>query len=151
MKRSLLSFTVAALIGPAVMAADNAPSVIDLIDAGSNEILISVGAGGITFDGTNKIEFKITHSDDGTTFTPVAQADVIINGDAANLIVDASTGNVLALTTAHAAADVNRVSYVGAKRYIKVLVDFSGTHGSGTPINVLLVQHRLHLAGKTPV
>jgi hypothetical protein len=47
---------------------------------------------------------------------------------------DASVGTggiVKSLIAAHAAADTTEVGYIGGKRYLKVLADFSGTHGTG--------------------
>ena len=43
-------------------------------------------------------------------------------------------GTVKALTSAHASADVYRFGYRGGRRYLRLLADFSGTHGTGTPI-----------------
>jgi hypothetical protein len=122
-------------IGPATLAADNTPAAIDLLGFNSAALLIAIGAGGITFDSTNKIEFVFKHGDDSTVgnHTAVAQADVV----GATV---ATGGIVKALTAAHAAADVTKLSYVGGKRYVSVLADFSGTHGTGTPITVLVVK-----------
>jgi hypothetical protein len=131
--------------GPIVAAADNTPATIDLVDADSATLLIAVGIGGITFDGTNKIEFKVTHSDDDSTYTAVGADDVVLNTNADTSV--GSGGIVKSLIAAHAAADVSKVGYIGGKRYIKVLNDFSGTHGTGTPIAVMVVKSRLHQAG----
>ena len=124
------------LIAPATYAADNTPAAVDLRDADAATLLIAVGAGGITFDATNKVEFKLTHSEDDTTYAAVAENDIL------NATV-AAGGVVKSLAAAHAAASVTRVGYVGGKRYLKLLADFSGTHGTGTPLSVLLVRGRL--------
>jgi hypothetical protein len=119
--------TAAVAIGNAVLAADNTPASIDLQGYNAAEILLSIGIGGITFTGTNKIEFVLTHSDDDTTYTNVTDADL--------LGVTGTTGGIIkALVAAHAAAAVYRFGYKGNKRYLKLLADFSGTHGTGTPI-----------------
>ena len=49
----------------------------------------------------------------------------------------ASGGIIKALTSAHAAAASYRCGYKGGKRYLKLLADFSGTHGTGTPISAM--------------
>ena len=54
-----------------------------------------------------------------------------------------TSGIVRALTAAHAAATVQKIGYKGGKRYIKLLADFSGTHGTGTPIAAEVVRNRL--------
>lgn len=134
-----------AIFGPIVLAADNTPAAIDLVGCDSATIDIEVGVGGITFDATNKVEFKITHSDDDVTYAAVGADDVVLNTNA-----DASVGTggiVKSLIAAHAAADRTKVGYIGGKRYIKILADFSGTHGTGTPISVTVIQSRLKQAG----
>ncbi|MCV9965463.1 hypothetical protein OIU34_26650 [Pararhizobium sp. BT-229] len=119
--------TLAVAIGNAVLAADNTPVAIDLQGYDAAEIELSIGAGGITFSGTNKIEFVLTHSDDDTTYAPVTTADM--------LGVTVATGGIIkSLVAAHAAAAAYRFGYKGNKRYLKLLADFSGTHGTGTPI-----------------
>ncbi|BBF92120.1 hypothetical protein [Blastochloris tepida] len=122
-------------IGPATLSVDNAPVAIDLAGFNAAAILIAVGASGIAFDATNKIEFVLKHGDTATLaeHTAVAPADVV---DA----TVAAGGIVKALTAAHPAADVTKLSYVGGKRFISVLADFSGTHGTGTPICVAVVK-----------
>lgn len=121
-------------IGPITIAADNTPAAIDLQGFDAATILLAIGVGGITFDATNKIEFKLTHSDDDSTYTAVAQTDVTDN------VTVASGGIIKSLVQAHAAASVTKVGYVGGKRYLKLLADFSGTHGAGTPICAQVVK-----------
>ena len=125
--------TVDVAIGAAVLDADNTPGAIDLLGYNAAEILLNIGAGGITFSGTNKIEFKLTHSDDDDTYTAVDVDDML------GLDSVGDGGIIKSLTAAHAAAAAYRFGYKGGKRYLKLLADFSGTHGVGTPIaaNVL--------------
>lgn len=125
--------SIVSAIGTAVLTADNTPAAIDLQGHQSAEIVLSIGIGGITFSGTNKVEFKLTHSDDDSTYSAVTTADMLG-------VTVADGGIIKALTAAHAAAAVYRCGYKGGKRYLKLLADFSGTHGTGTPIaaNVIL-------------
>jgi hypothetical protein len=125
--------TALVAIAAAILDADNTPPAIDLQGYHAAELVLSVGVGGITFNGTNKVEFKLTHSDDDVTYTAVTAADM--------LGVDAvGTGGIVkALTSAHAAASAYRFGYVGGKRYLKLLADFSGTHGTGTPIAAVVI------------
>jgi len=122
-------------IGNAVLAADNSPAAIDLQGYESAEILLDIGIGGITFSGTNKIEFVLTHSDDDSTYSAVATADMLG-------VTVASGGIIKSLVAAHAAANVYRYGYKGGKRYLKLLADFSGTHGTGTPIAASVLKGR---------
>ncbi|WP_454917314.1 hypothetical protein [Xanthobacter sediminis] len=120
-------------IPSATYAADNTPAAVDLAGFQGAGVLIEVGVGGITFSGTNKIEFVLSHSDDNTTYVPVASADV-------HGVTVGAGGIVLALTAEHAAPTVHKVGYKGGKRYLKLLADFSGTHGTGTPLSALVVK-----------
>jgi hypothetical protein len=122
------SLAAAVLIPAATYAADNTPSAVDLLGFEGAMIALHVGVGGITFDATNKVEFKLTHSDDDTTYVAVTDADV-------QGVDSVGAGGIIkSLVAAHAAADITKVGYIGGKRYLKLLADFSGTHGTGTPI-----------------
>lgn len=123
----------AVLIGAATLDADNTPAGVSIADYQSALILISVGVGGITFTGTNKVEFKLTHSDDDSNYSAVAQADI------AGATVG-SGGIIKSLIAAHASPSVTKVGYHGGKRYLKLLADFGGTHGAGTPISAVVLR-----------
>ncbi|MEN2980867.1 hypothetical protein P7L78_22000 [Tistrella bauzanensis] len=132
---------VAVLIPSATYDADNTPAALDIRGFDSCMICISVGVGGITFSGTNKVEYKLTHSDDNVTYAAVEQRDV--------LLATVGTGGIIkSLIAAHAAADVTKIGYIGDKPYLKLLADFSGTHGTGTPMGAIAV---LGHAARRPV
>ena len=130
---------VAELIAAATYSADNTPEAVDLLGFESAEILLSIGAGGITFTTSNKIEFVMTHSDDNSTYTNVTADDLLG-------VSSVTSGIVKSLVAAHATADVTRFGYRGGKRYLKLLADFSGTHGTGTPIGAVVVKGHPHKA-----
>jgi len=125
------------MIVPAVMTADNAEITVDLQGCDGCEIVLMVGVGGITFNGTNKIEFVLNESDDDSTYTAVP--DGLVNGVDGTM----TDGIIKALTAAHAAAAVYRFGYVGYKRYLQLLADFSGTHGTGTPISAVAIKRTM--------
>lgn len=129
---------VAELIAPAVLDADNTPVGADLANFEAAEIVLQVGVGGITFDSTNKIEFKLLHSDDNETYAAVASSDLVGSP------IIGTGGIIKSLTSAHAAATVDQYGYIGGKRYVELLADFSGTHGTGTPVSALVVKGRPH-------
>lgn len=133
-----------AAIDAATLAADNTPGAVDLRDYGAATLLLNIGVGGITFSGTNKIEFVLTHSDDNSTYTNVTDDDVIKDALGAATI---SNGIIRALTAAHAAATLQKLGYIGGKRYLKLLADFSGTHGTGTPISAIVVRGLAEIQG----
>lgn len=123
------------IIPPATLAADNTPATFAMGNFDSLTVYIQVGVGGITFSGTNKIEFVMTHSDDDVTFTNVAAADLVG-------VASVTGGIVRALVAAHAAPSATEIGYIGNKPFLRMLADFSGTHGTGTPISVLGVRGR---------
>lgn len=117
----------ALLIAPSTPSADTTPVAVDLLGFRGAMVLLYIGIGGITFSGTNKIDFILEHSADNSTWAAVAQSDVV----GATV---ASGGIVRSLQAAKAAADFQELSYVGGRRYIRLTADFSGTHGAGTPM-----------------
>src|SRR3546814_11335150 len=126
------SLFAAVAIGVAVLDADNTPPAIDLIGYNGAEIVLMVGVGGITFTGANKIEFKLTHSDDDASYEAVDVGDVLG-------VESVGTGGIVkALTSAHAAASAYRFGYKGGKSYLKLLAYFLGPHGAGPPIGAIV-------------
>lgn len=123
-------------LGAAVLAADTTSAAIDLQGYEAAEVVLNIGVGGITFDATNKIEFKLTHSDDDTTYTAVTSADVLGQPNVG------AGGIIKSLVAAQAAAGAYRFGYKGGKRYLKIFADFSGTHGTGTPISASVIKAR---------
>lgn len=119
---------VVVAIGAAALAADNTPAAVDLAGYEAAELVLAIGVGGITFDATNKVEFTLTDSEDDATYAEVVAADVL--GEASV----GSGGIIKSLIAAHAAAAVYRFGYVGGKRYVKLLANFSGTHVTATPL-----------------
>ena len=88
---------VAIAIGAASLTADNTPPAVDLQGFDAAEIVLAIGVGGITFSGTNKVEFVLTHSDDDTTYTNVTADDMLG-------VSSVTDGIIKALVSAHAAA-----------------------------------------------
>lgn len=131
-----------AVIALAALAADNTPVALDLQNYNSAELLLGVGIGGITFDATNKIEFKLTHADDkadGTAPDPGDFTAVDID-DVLGVSAVGTGGIIKSLVAAHAAAAAYRFGYVGGKRWVKLLADYSGTHGAATPLALFLIK-----------
>ena len=98
--------------------------------------VVNVGANGITFSTTHKVEIELEHSDDNVTFT-----DVTSNTD----VVGGTVGTNGLWQTIDADGDCNAVyaiGYTGGKRYSRVVLNFSGTHGTGTIFGVTGVKGR---------
>lgn len=129
------------LITPGVLSADSTLVEADLTGYECADIHLQTGVGGITFDTTNKIEFKLTKAPvAGGTYIDAVAADVVLP---AGFTMGAS-GIIRALTSAKAAWEDFLVAYVGGPAYpcIKLLADFSGTHGTGTAIAAFVAAYR---------
>ena len=129
-QRDLHSIVSAArAVGPITLAADNTPVGVDLRGFQSAVVNLAAGVGGITFDATNKIEVKMLHGDTST----YGSATAVVQADVRGVTVGAG-GIVKSFVAAHAAASNTRIGYFGGKPWLFFLCDFSGTHGTGTPI-----------------
>lgn len=122
----------AVLIANATYGADSTPVAVDCAGYNAAIIELAIGVGGITFSGTNKIEFVLEHSDDNSTWANVTTADMIG--------VTVTDGIIRSLVAAKAAADVAFYAYQGNRRYLRLTADFSGTHGTGTPIAATIIR-----------
>lgn len=122
-------------IDPEALDADKESSAIDLQGYGAAVVAIHVGVGGITFDDTDKVEFVLTHSDDDSSYDEVETEDV----QGVDSVTD---GIVHDLTSQHASATVTEIGYVGGRRYLKLKADFSGTHGTETPMAATVIKGR---------
>ncbi len=122
-------------IGPAALSADQTAVAVDLQGYESAVLHLAIGIGGITFDASNYIEFTLRHSDDGATYTDVTLADLA--GDDKQSSIETSQDSKSAikqLKAEHAAAAIYEIGYIGGKRYLELDIEFTGTHGTATPI-----------------
>lgn len=121
----------------AVVTATPTPVKVDMLDYGALTFEMFVGAGGITFTGTNRIDFTMTESDDDNTYTAVQDYNLLLDPGAT---LPGNTGIVRSIIAAHASADTDPlpiVGYTGKKRYVKLNPVFGGTHSSGTLVGVI--------------
>ena len=70
-------------------------------------------------------------SDDNSTFTATANADLT------NYTTATNTGTGTVVVSNATASQAYLVGYKGNKRYIRGVLNFSGTHSTGTPIGVI--------------
>lgn len=115
-------------LAPASRTASANGTGVDTSGYRSVMLEIDVGVGGITFDGTNKIEIKLEHSDDNAAWSGVTAAE------ARSAEAIGADGIVKTLNAAHATATAYKAGYFGGKRYVRGVATYSGTHGAGTVI-----------------
>ncbi|MFC5371407.1 hypothetical protein ACFPIF_02510 [Brevundimonas faecalis] len=133
MREQSNSLKIVSAIAPGVYTADTTPVAIDRLGFASATFAIHVGAGGISFNGTNKIEFVLEDSYDGNDWNSVPASQIV------GPSLTADDGIVLALKAAHADVTVTKLGYIGDARYVRLKGDFSGTHGTGTPLAATVV------------
>ena len=131
-------------IARASITATPTKASVDLLDYGSCTFQMYAGVGGITFSGTNRVDFIVEESDNDSTWN-VAPDDALILDVGAT--AHGGTGIARSLIAAKASADtmIPTVGYRGKKRYARCTPTFAGTHGSGTIVGVDVVRgHPYH-------
>ena len=125
------------LINAVKTAAGNGTGV-DLQGYESATVLVEVGAEGDPLSSSVYFEVSLEHSDDDSTYTDVAQADIIdgtISSGGIFLKLDGTANG-----NPDTAGEIYRVGYVGGKRYVRVVLAKTGTHSNGTPLGAMIVR-----------
>ena len=120
---------------------------IDLQGFEEATAIVDVGAEGDTLSGSVYFEISLEHSDDDTTWTDLAQADIVNGTIAAGgiwLKLDGTTDGDPGTTGGDW-----QVGYVGGKRYLRLVLAKTGTHSNGTPISGVIVKSRPRAAPKS--
>lgn len=115
-------------VNPSVATTTQTSGAIDLQGYGSASVVFSLGQSGDTLSGSLYWTLKLQHSDDDSSYTNVAAADVI--DGITSIVVD------------DAAEDERSYSmgYIGNKQYIKAVATPTGSHSNGTPLGVLALR-----------
>ena len=122
-------------------------TTVDLKGFEEATAIVDVGAEGDTLSGSIYFEISLEHSDDDTTWTDCAQADIVNGTIAAGgiwLKLDGTTGGNPDTTGGDW-----QVGYVGGKRYLRLVLAKTGTHSNGTPISGVIVKSRPRVAPKS--
>lgn len=116
--------------------ATTTPTVLSVDRQGFDSVTFAVhlGAGGITFTGTNKLEIILEHSDDNSAWSAVTNPKDVV-GRTSTI----TSGIVASYTAAKAAASVDEYGYIGGKRYVRVTPTYGGTHATGTATAVTAI------------
>jgi hypothetical protein len=128
---------VVPVLGPAALGATTASAAVDMLGWRAALLILAIGAGGINFTNANRIEFVLKHgsTDVVADHEAVTEDHVLVDGLAPASIVD---GIVRSLKAAHADPDVQKISYIGGRRFLSLSAVFSGAHGTPTPVSVVL-------------
>lgn len=125
---------------PQVGTTDITGDAVDTQDSVGVGFVAHVGLSGDTLSGSVKCELEVQHSDEsGSGFVACADADI----DAA--VTGTNTGTFAVIDAAADDEQIYKVNYIGAKRYVKVIAKFTGTHTNGMPLSVMAVLLPAHL------
>jgi hypothetical protein len=123
---------------PANRTADANGVSVDTQDSVGVAIVCHVGLSGDTLSGSLKAELEVQHSDDGSSFTACANADISSPVTGTNTgtfaVIDASTKDELVYST----------NYLGNKRYIRMVYNITGTHTNGMPASAVVFMQKAH-------
>jgi hypothetical protein len=122
------------VVDPAALTADADSASVDMKDYDHVAFYALVGATGDTLDASNDINLEVEESADDSTFTDVANADIT------NAVTGANTGTFAHIDAAAEDDAVYMTQYKGTARYVRVVLNVTGTHTNGTPIGVLAVR-----------
>lgn len=123
--------TAQQVIDPVVVTADALSEAIDMAGFNACNIAVLVGESGDTLSGSVYIELELQESDDNSTYTACADADIT------NAVTGTNTGTFALIDAAAEDDAVYQCKYLGDKQYVKVNVNVTGTHTNGTPIGAV--------------
>ena len=128
------------LFTPAIANSDQNSGSVDTRGYDSLMLLANIGLSADSLSGANYIELEVEDSPDDSAWSDVADADLT------NFVTGTNNGTFAKIDDA--AEDELRyiVGYKGDKRFVRVVINFTGTHATGTPIGVSAVQGHAHQA-----
>lgn len=127
--------TISQIVDPATATGDVTSSAVDLAGFRGCSVLALIGESGDTLSGSVKIELELQESDDNSTYTACADADIT------NAVTGTNTGTFAVIDAAAEDDAVYPCTYLGSKRYLKVVANLTGTHTNGTPIGVVAIKN----------
>lgn len=128
--------SITSLLDPIVSNADTNSTGVDLKDCDDVVLLFHIGANVDTYSSSNKLDLEVQESDDNSTFTAVANADIT------NYVTGINTGTVAEIIANSGCSQIYQVGYRGTKRYIRGVLNFSGTHSTGTVCGITALRGR---------
>lgn len=124
------------LLIPATRTSDTNSTGMDLQNCDDATLLFHIGDSGDTLSGSVYIELEVEESDDDSTYTDCANATVT------NYVTGNNTGTVAKIDAPTEDSLVVAVGYQGTKRYIRGVINVTGTHTNGFPCSVIGLRGR---------
>lgn len=98
----------------------------DLQGFNGAKVVFNIGTSLDTLSGSVYITLKVQESDDDSAWNDVADGDLL--GGANAIVIDAAAEDDV----------IHERGYRGIKRYIRALIEFTGTHTNGFPIGAVI-------------
>jgi hypothetical protein len=126
------------LLDPIVSNADANSAGVDLQNCDDAVLLFHIGAAVDTYSSGNKLDLEVQESDTDVSgnYTAVANADIT------NYVTGVNTGTVAEIIANSGCSQIYQVGYRGSKRYIRGVLNFSGTHSTGTVCGITALRGR---------
>jgi len=126
------------VVDPAVITADTDGASVDLLGYEKVTFLALIGESGDSLSGSVKIELEVEDSDDDSSFSDAADADL-------QTYVAGTNDGCFAVVDAAAEDDaVYKTTYKGSSRYVRPVINVTGTHTNGTPIGIVAIRFGKH-------
>lgn len=122
------------VVDPVVFTADADGASIDMKDYSHCAFYALVGESGDTLSGSVYVELEVEESADDSSFTDVADADLT------NYVAGNNDGTFAKVDAAAEDDAVYMTQYRGAARYVRPVVNITGTHSNGIPIGILALR-----------
>ena len=119
------------VVDPVVLTADADGASVDMKDYSHVAFYALVGESGDTLSGSVLVDLEVEESDDDSTFTDVADADIT------NAVTGTTTGTFGRIDAAAEDDAVYMTQYKGNARYVRPVVNLTGTHTNGIPIGIV--------------
>jgi hypothetical protein len=126
------------LFTPQTVSADTLTRDLDMRGYQFATISALIGARGDTWDTNNHIQLEVEESDDNRTWSDCANAVL------QTIVTGSNTGTFAKLATAGAGTCVKETTYRGSKNFIRVVVNLTGTHSTGTIIGIMVQRYGSH-------
>jgi len=137
--RDLLSnVTITTPLVPLLSTAstDRTGTAVDMLGYNRCTFIASFGAPGDTLSGSVYVTVELEESVDNSTFTDVADADL-------STAVDGATTGTICKVDANGEASLSyAATYIGSKRYVRPIVNLTGTHTNGMINQVVAIRHK---------
>lgn len=123
------------VVDPVVISADADGASVDLLGYNKVTFLALIGESGDTLSGSVKVELEIEDSADDSSFSDAADADV------EGFVAGTNDGCFAVIDAAAEDDAVFKATYHGPERYVRPVINITGTHTNGIPIGILAIRH----------